>query len=238
MRRIIVLLLVMWASSPAQAAPLVPGELFTPGFGFLTVGAPQFENSSNTFCWQCDDGNPSNDLHLFIGDTKPIIPIEGFPTFFTADGLGSMPVSGPALDFTGLNVAFSFPVKSTITTKVNPDHSFEKLPRPSVAEGLILCLLVGRPGRELVGFYGGRVDGVSIQNAFTNEFTVPIEGGTKPLFAEIFLDEQIPYTPGPFTPGPSVVPDPASLVLLGSGLGAVAIRRRVARRRATRTASA
>jgi hypothetical protein len=84
--------------------------------------------------------------------------------------------------------------------------------------------VIGFPRRELELHYSGRVDGVRFQESSIDPFTVPIEGGSKGFTSEIFLDEEVPYTPG-LTP-PSVVPEPLSILLLGSGLAAAAVRRR------------
>ena len=107
MCRIILLLMLMLASSPAQGSTLLPGELFTPDSVFVTMTAPVFANGTNRFCWQCGDGISSNDLRLIILGGDRVFGVPGYPQFFGTALLGQIAVSGPAASFAGLNVSFS-----------------------------------------------------------------------------------------------------------------------------------
>ena len=160
MRRISLLFALMLSSSPAHADVLLPGDPFTPESVSLEFSQPLFGNGTNTFCWQCGDLNPSNDLQLVLERQLPFA-IPGWPDFFAGGSLGSISVNGPAPDFDGLDVSFSFQVTTTVTTKVNDDNSFEDLPRPSVATGVIPGRVIGLEGRDLVLQYSGRVGGVT-----------------------------------------------------------------------------
>ena len=226
MRRIILLLVLMLASTPAQASTLLPGELFTPDSVHVAITGPVFANGTHTFCWQCGDGIPSNDLRLVLSRGSEF-GVPGYPDFFGAESLGAIAMSGPAASFVGLDVSFSFFVTTTVTTKVNSDHSLEQLPQPSVAEGALAGRVAGVGGRDLILQYSGRVDGVTFLESSIYPFTVPLEGMTKGFTSEIFVDAEIPYAPGA-----SAVPEPTSLILLGSALAAAALRaRREARSR-------
>jgi len=225
MRRIVVCLTLMFlASSPSQAAPMLPGELFEPASASIQIAAPLFENGTNTFCWLCGDSDPLNDLTLVLNDRTPgTIGVEGSPSFFAAGILGEIAASGPAPNLEGLNVSFSFHVTTTITTKINPDGSPELLPRPSVAQGFVNGGVIGLENRELALNWGGRVDGVFFQESSIPQILfVPPEGDSKRFTSEIFLDQEVAYAPDPA----SVVPEPFSLLLLSSGLAAAVIRRR------------
>ena len=81
MRRIMLLLALMFASTPAQGSTLLPGELFTPGDVFVAVTAPVFADRTNSFCWQCDDGIRSNDLRLILGRGSAFF-VAGYPGFW------------------------------------------------------------------------------------------------------------------------------------------------------------
>ena len=88
MRRIMLLLALMLASTPAQGSTLLPGELFTPDSVFVVITAPVFADGTNRFCWHCDDGIPSNDLQLrpaLHADTKNSPPSSTtFPSWKTS----------------------------------------------------------------------------------------------------------------------------------------------------------
>jgi hypothetical protein len=230
MRRISLLLALMLSSSPAHADVLLPGDPFTPESVLIELSQPLFGNGTNMFCWQCDDASTANDLQLVLDRGAPFYAA-GFPDFFTAGSLGSISVNGDAPDFEGLDVSFSFQVTTTVTTKVNDDNSFEDLPRPSVATGTITGGVIGIGGRDLVLQYSGRVGGVTFLESSIDPFPVPPGGDSKSLTAEIFVDPSIPYSPAGPGPTPTVTPEPASLLLMGSAFVAAAFKARRSARR-------
>jgi hypothetical protein len=214
MRRIVTCLMLLFLPpSPSQAAPMLPGEFFEPESALVQIAAPLFANGTDTFCWLCSDSDPSNNLKLVLsGRTPGTIGVEGAPLFFAADTLGEIAASGPAR------------VTTTITTKINPHGPPELLPAPMVTKGVINGAVVGFQPRVLELHYNGLVDGVRFsESAFPQIVFVPPGGVSKAFTSEIFLAERVAYTPAET---PSVVPEPLSLVLLSSGLAAVAFRKR------------
>ena len=145
----------------------------------------------------------------------PLVP--GFDTFFSADTIGSVVVNGPAANFEGLDESFSFPATTTVTTQILVDEGNrpEQLPRASIARDLLTGNVFGLPRRDLVLRYGGRVDGVRISQASGGPFNIPLPGREVSFASENFVASKLRYTP---------IPEPASLLLLGSALAAAALK--------------
>jgi hypothetical protein len=229
MRRIILLFALMSASSPVHADPILPGDLFIPGSIFVDIAKPIFGNRTNTLCWRCGDASSLNDLRLLIGGGENDLHFR-YPESFAAGSIGSLSVSGPAPNFDGLNVSFTFRVTTTVTTQIHGDdrNHPEDLPQPSVSKGIVMGNVFGVGGRQLILTYGGRVGAVTFvesSDPLTNPFTVPLGGGSKSFTSEIFVSrDEISYAPAP-----SVVPEPLSMILLGTGLAAAALKARRAR---------
>lgn len=219
MRRVMLTLaLTLWASHSEASI------LFTPDFFTLEVRGIFNATNTDTFCWQCGDLNPSNDL-LAVFQTAPSIGGGGWPDFLVYSA-GQMNLRGTATDYSGLEANLGLRFKLTAYSQSLP----ESLVSPSVK-------FFTAPGR-LIGVDGGEAlvlecctattsDGIHVHDAFfpPSPYVVP-PGGTSDLLAlEIFLPPQIEYTP---------IPEPTSLLLLGSAVAAATLRRyRVMRKRSS-----
>lgn len=210
MRRVMLTVaLTLWASH-AEA-----GILFTPDFFTLEVRAVFTDNKTDRFCWQCGDTNPANDLQAVLQSAAPFS--ESW-TDFVAYSAGVMDLMSTATNYDGLDANVTLHFTLTAAGASLP----ESLVRPSFSFGIATGQLIGvNDGEALVlECCNGRFDGLIFQQAFfpPGLFTVPPNGIQRLLALEVFLPNQIEYTP---------VPEPTSLLLIGSALGAVALRRRV-----------
>ena len=206
MRRIMLTFVVtLWASQTEASI------LFTPDTFTLDVRAVFNDTNTDTFCYQCGDADPSNDLEVVLN--FPDVS-ESWTDFVRYSGL--LNFQGPATNYLGLDANFALHVKLTAAGASLP----ESLTNPSVSFGII-------PGRLLEVFDGnalvleccdGLVGGIQFQQAFfpPDPFTLPPGGGSQLSALELHLPPQIEYSP---------VPEPTSLLLLGSALAAAALRR-------------
>ena len=208
MRRIMLTVALMLWASQIEAAVLFPPDSFR-----LDVTAVFNDTNTNTFCWQCGDSNPLNDFQAVL---------QSFPDLTDAwtDFLpyaGSIHLQGTATDYLGLDANFSLRVRFTAWGAALP----ESLVRPSVSDGIIPGRILGvEDGLAIVlECCDGRVGGVQFQQAFfpSFPFTVPPGGLQRQAAIELHFPEQIEYSP---------VPEPTSLLLLGSAVAAAALRRR------------
>jgi hypothetical protein len=203
--------LMLWAAH-AEAGPL-----FTPSFFTLTFEARFNDTMTDTFCWQCTDADPSNDLQAVL----QVFPeLSGDWTDFIAYSAGSLGLQTTATNFLGLDAGFGLNVRLTA--------SGGDLPRPAVFTGFIPGRLLGVDIGDGVIFplvlecCDGFVDGVEIRQAFfPSDPFLPSPGFSQvPLDLELLFPEQI-----------ELVPEPTSLVLFGSAAVAAVLKRRRAVRR-------
>jgi PEP-CTERM motif len=210
MRRImLVFALMLWASQ-VEADVFFPPDSFT-----LKVRAVFNDSGTDTFCWQCGDANPLNDFQAVLdfrdlsGSWTDFLPYSGF-----------LQLQSTATNYLGLEANFSLHATLTASGASLP----ESLVNPSVSFGVIPGRVLGvDDGIALVlECCDGRVGGVEFRQAFfpSTPFIVPPGGLEKQAAIELHFAEQIEYSP---------VPEPTSLLLLGSALAAAALRRRRAR---------
>jgi hypothetical protein len=202
---------LLWASASQAEADV----LFAPDSFTLNVRAVFDDTGTNTFCWQCGDASPLNDLQAVLEFSSLS---EAWTDFLPYAGLLRM--QSMATNYLGLDASFALHVKLTASGASLP----ESLERPSVSFGIIPGRLLGvDDGNAIVlECCDGSVGGVAFQQAFfpPEPFTVPPGGLTRLTALELRFPEQIEYTP---------VPEPVSFLLLGSALAAAALRRRRAR---------
>lgn len=204
--------LTLWASHADATI------LFTPDFFTLEVRAVFTDNNTDRFCWRCGDTDPSNDLQAVLQSSAPVS--ESW-TDFLAYSAGVMDLMSTATNYDGLDADVALHFTLTAAGASLP----ESLIRPSVAFGIATGQLIGVDGGEalVLECCGGQFAGLVFQQAFfpPSPFVIPPNGTQRPLALEVFLPNQIEYTP---------VPEPMSLLLIGSALGAAALRRHRGRR--------
>jgi hypothetical protein len=216
MRRVMLTLgLTLWASQ------IEASIFFTPDEFTLNLKAVFNDTGTDTFCWQCGDANPLNDFQAVL--SFPDLIAESWPPLGFTGLSGLAQLQSTATSYLGLDANFSLHAKLTAWGHSLP----ESLVNPSVSFGVIPGRFLGVDGGTalVLECCDGFVDGVEFQQAFfpSTPFIVPPGGLEKRVNLELHPRFLIEYTPA------SVVPEPTSWLLLGSGFAAAALRRRRAK---------
>jgi hypothetical protein len=206
----VVLLLTL--PSVAPAAPFTPGPF---RFDILNIA---FDSSgTNTFCSQCEDADPTNDVMGILyaydwgGDFNNYTP--GYGTF-------EIYLSGPATaPFSGLNEHVVVDVRLTLWDYIalsdvdvpsyiqNPAY-----PLPSVSYGQLSGRFYGDSEFILRSCCSGTINGITVISGVGPGSPVidTLPDGTREYVSAFrFTGLPIEYTP---------VPEPSTLLLLGGGL--------------------
>lgn len=206
------LLVLLFLPAAAQAAPFTPfftqGELLS--IQFLSSG-------TDSICLQCDDADATNDFRAQV----QFAPTFGaFPNALSVWGGQISFLGTTATDLPSLNETFLLNVRLSMRD-FSPEY-----PEPSISEGSLFGF-IRWAGEGLIkaSCCGGQINGVNFQPGGLN-YLFPFEFGTLGRVSPI--DIHGPTTAN-YTPGPAAVPEPTSLILLGSGLLAIARRRRSSR---------
>jgi PEP-CTERM motif-containing protein len=214
MRRIMLTFpLMLWASQ------VEADVLFRPDTFSLSVQAFFNDTGTNTFCWQCGDANPLNDFRAVLNFSEVLSRAPWISTN-SVGYTGRVDLQSTATNYLGLDANFSLLARVSAWNEIGP----VTVPAPGrvsvgIIPGRILGVDLGSVTAVVLECCDGRVDGVDFQQAFfpSEPFIVPPGGTSRGVAIELLrFDELIP----------SPVPEPTSLLLLGSALAAAALRRR------------
>ncbi len=173
----------------------------------------------NTACLNCEDGEPLNDLTLTVALADGG-GFGGFSTFF----LGFVAFDGNLQAIRDVNLTIEGDIRM-VTQQTNPPTA--EYPLPSVSYGTLTGFLLGA---NLAGGCGfdfvedccfGNVGGVSFKSPIGPSLWEIQNTPNGVGFAA-----EAAWSEAPYTPEVTAVPEPTTLLLLGSGLISAEVKRR------------